>query len=72
MEFVISEEELKLKLGVKFKDKQKIEEIQELIKKKRKKVVDKNNSDKKQLNELSNELIFGSYNSIDEVCKLNN
>lgn len=60
MEFVISEEELKLKLGVKFKDKQKIEEIQELIKKKRKKVVDKNNSDKKQLNELSNELIFGS------------
>lgn len=68
MESVTSEEELKPKPGVKSKDKQKTEST----KKKRKKVVDKNNSDKKQSNELSNEPTSGSQNSTDEVCKLNN
>lgn len=72
VESVTSEEELKPKLCVKSKDKQKTEETQESTKKKRKRDADKNNSDKKQSNELSNESTSGSHNITDEVCKLNN
>lgn len=71
VESVNSEEESKSKPDVKSKDKQKAEETQETTKKKRKKIVDKKNSDKEQSKELSNEPTTGSHNSTDEVCKKN-